>query len=113
MTGSSSFGPAFFSGFVATDFSGRELSPSSGQNCFCSLAATSRKAAPSFGSAFSMSAAKSKTLPLAPQPKHWNIPFSKFAENDTEFFLPLRIYLQFAKRREYHKECDPRFVATH
>ena len=25
----------------------------------------------------------------------------------------MRIYLQFAKRREYHKECDPRFVATH
>ena len=25
---------------------------------------------------------------LAPQPKHWKIPFSKFAENDGEFFFP-------------------------
>ena len=31
----------------------------------------------------------SRTLPLAPQPKHWKMPLSKFAENDGEFFFPL------------------------
>ena len=38
-----------------------------------------RNSVPFEGSMRSMSAANSSTLPLAPHPKHWKIPFSKFA----------------------------------
>jgi hypothetical protein len=82
MAGASAFG------FASGLFFGASVAGSTPKKCLCSSSAILRNASPSFGSAFSMITAKSKRLPLAPQPKHWKMPRSRSAENDGELRLP-------------------------